>query len=1332
MIQVYQKITANNCIKLALLTTLLLLNISAKAQTCTPQGNQTAYGQNQWLGYVYNNIDLANPPVNVFVSANYKGYITRTDAFDQNIGDDALPAESTLCTGTYNANFGIRYKMQKTLPAGWYTYTVNADDGYRLSVDGGQTFPANLMDWADHGFQGKSATYYHAGGVLSLVYEYYEHGGASRVSFSMTDAACTTTAPTGISSTGISSTGTSSCTTTTTLTATGGVAGTNATYQWGTGTVAGTNIISGATTASIAVQPLSTKTYWVRRVAAAPCSNTTDAAFAEIIPASQAPGNPTAYGNNVWNVYGYKGKDINLGASIEYAGYYTTSTLGFDSTTSWPDNGSPSTNNAAWNGCTIPDDNFTFVHKRQGFPCGNYTVRLLAWDDDVVVYINGTAVYSHNGYSGGVGAQTLGTYNLDANSTIEVRVKEDGGGANAKLSIVSTTTAPTSISGTLTVGCGTESTTLTAVGGASPSGDLYEWGTGSIVGENIIAGATGASITVSPPATTKYWVRRVTNTPCYYASAGVFATVVRQVSLIDPSIFGTGKWNVYAYNGTDINTLSNNVYRGYYTTTPLNFDSAASWAPTTSPSTPIGNTVYTGCTINADNFTFVHKRTGFNCATYTISMVKWDDNAQLYIDGVMVWSATGYSGDADVNVIVGTYQLTSTTKIELRTTEINGSGVAKIKFTAVAAPNATAITGPSVVCKDSSVTLTATGTLPANSEYQWGTGSTGSNIIAGQTGASIVVAPGTTTTYWVRIKNTICDTYSSGITKIITVPAAVTYTASGWSATPTITTPVDIEADLDLTTNLEVCSCRVKNTATVVVNTGATLTVKRKLTVDPTAAFFVHNNAALVQIDNDVTNEGKIKLTKNSNPLFRLDYTMWSSPVSGQNIATFSPFTAVTRFYTYGGFDANNEYKDQYFTANVNNNFDLATGYLIRMPNSVNGTTLGGYYAGQSQFTFEGNFTGVPYNGTQHKELHTLGGRYTAVGNPYASPISVKEFYTQNAGVLDASSGMYFWRKKNDYTVSTYATLTLAAFVANAASPDGTTTPTQGYVYGGQDQAVYFTGSNSNNNNWAIAPGQGFIVKTKDGLTNPQVEFNNTMRKPATISQSFFKVMDENTTSRLWLNLSSATSFSQIAVAYIDGATLGLDFGYDGKRLGGDSQTAFYSTAGEDILAIQARPTFDASDIVPLGFVATDAGVYNVTVDHVDGVFANGQVIYLKDKLTGAVHNVTNGAYTFTTEAGTFNNRFEVVYEQPSLGVNNPVLNTNSVIVYQQGGVINITSGNVNMNSVTIYDIRGRKLYAQDKINNTETAISNLQAQHEVLIVEINTTNGTVSKKIIF
>jgi hypothetical protein len=85
--------------------------------------------------------------------------------------------------------------------------------------------------------------------------------------------------------------------------------------------------------------------------------------------------------------------------------------------------------------------------------------------------------------------------------------------------------APTSISGTNSI-CIGSSTTLTAEGGTLGTGANYEWGTGSTVGSNAIVGETSASITVTPSATTTYWVRITNGTaPCTITTSGVSAAV---------------------------------------------------------------------------------------------------------------------------------------------------------------------------------------------------------------------------------------------------------------------------------------------------------------------------------------------------------------------------------------------------------------------------------------------------------------------------------------------------------------------------------------------------------------------------------------------------------------------------------------------------------------------------------------------------------------------------------------------------------------------------------------------------------------------------------------
>ena len=114
---------------------------------CVPAGNQTAYGNDSWIGYVYSDYSNANAAP-VAGASTYTGYITETTLFDRNTGTDPLDA-TTMCT-PQSDYFFIRYKMNKNFTAGTYKITVGGDDGYRLSINGGQTWIVN--NWSEHSY----------------------------------------------------------------------------------------------------------------------------------------------------------------------------------------------------------------------------------------------------------------------------------------------------------------------------------------------------------------------------------------------------------------------------------------------------------------------------------------------------------------------------------------------------------------------------------------------------------------------------------------------------------------------------------------------------------------------------------------------------------------------------------------------------------------------------------------------------------------------------------------------------------------------------------------------------------------------------------------------------------------------------------------------------------------------------------------------------------------------------------------------------------------------------------------------------------------------------
>ena len=486
-----------------------------------------------------------------------------------------------------------------------------------------------------------------------------------------------------------------------------------------------------------------------------------------------------------------------------------------------------------------------------------------------------------------------------------------------------------------------------------------------------------------------------------------------------------------------------------------------------------------------------------------------------------------------------------------------------------------------------------------------------------------------------------------------------------------------------ISANTAVKSLTIATGATVTVTSGTNLTVSDAVINNGT--FTLQNNANLIQT-NEVANTGNAIVNRNSANIQLYDYTLWSSPVASQQLQAFSPSTLATRFYTYN------------FTDNLYNvvsnpagtTFDIAKGYLIRAPNT--------WTAGASAAPFSGTFTGVPNNGTIPVTLnYTDAARsYNLVGNPYPSTIDAETFLTVNSSSIE--NALYFWRKTNGASGSAYATYTLGGATTStptSAAPNGT-----------------------------IQVGQGFFVKAKSATT---LNFTNAMRLTSASTQ-FFRTTSEIERNRIWLNLTNTSGvFSQMLVGYMTDATLDVD-SLDGKYIN-DSPFALTSLINSEEYTIQGKPLpFDTNDTVPLGFKTNAAGNFTIGIDHVDGLFSNGQTIYLKDNLVNTTYNLSSGDYSFASDAGTYNSRFEIVY-QSALAL--PTFTANNVIVYSHNGEITINSGKTPMNQVRIFDVRGRLLAEKNHINATETKLT-VGAQNQVLLVKIGTTEGgEVTKKII-
>ncbi|MCW4470448.1 GEVED domain-containing protein [Flavobacterium sp. MFBS3-15] len=534
---------------------------------------------------------------------------------------------------------------------------------------------------------------------------------------------------------------------------------------------------------------------------------------------------------------------------------------------------------------------------------------------------------------------------------------------------------------------------------------------------------------------------------------------------------------------------------------------------------------------------------------------------------------------------------------------------------------------------------------------------------------------------------------------------------------PQIGTDVEDEDEV-ITQNVQVFgnSLTVEDGAVMNVYGGCVLNITNAVTVEEGGSLIFDNYAHLVQGENVTNNpnSGEITFKRLSSKIFRLDYTLWSSPVEDQMLKAFSSGTLDNRFYKY------NETSDAYSLIGSPSTTEMDEGksYLIRVVNTHPAYVAPAEEAEEPEGTrWQGEFTGRPRSGNIDVPVTNQLNGFNAVGNPYPSPINIYDFFDGNAGMINPGSALYFWRKKNETGTGSYARVTKMMYTRNMTNDFGDT---------GEG---YFDGTPSS---WVINPGQGFIVKV---VQAGNVHFNNGMRVGLNNQQFFRNAQDQDevTMSRMWLNINgSEGQFAQAGIGYTDVTTLDIDYGWDGRAFVNDGNMSLFSLAGEEKLGIQARAAFDASDVVPMGYNAAAAGTYTISLDHFDGVFTTDVDIFLKDNLLGGVtHDLKAGNYTFETEGGINTSRFEVVYAEV-LGTDNPVLDPNNVIVYKNGTSININTGVLNMEGVAIYDTRGRMLYSKDGINATETVIENLHSDQQVLIIQINTDKGRVTKRIIF
>ena len=151
------------------------------------------------------------------------------------------------------------------------------------------------------------------------------------------------------------------------------------------------------------------------------------------------------------------------------------------------------------------------------------------------------------------------------------------------------------------------------------------------------------------------------------------------------------------------------------------------------------------------------------------------------------------------------------------------------------------------------------------------------------------------------------------------------------------------------------------------------------------------------------------------------------------------------------------------------------------------------------------------------------------------------------------------------------------------------------------------------------------------------------------------------------LVLGNGTSDDRTRIVFNERQSLAYETACDATKFSTAGVTQLYTIGNDKVhYAINERPADNGR--VVLGYTAPTAGFYTIEAQRMDAE------VFVKDYKTGTLHNLKDGAYSFGTDAGTFNDRFEILLKGTAPGTT---------------GVDEVKAEN---GEGEIYDLQGRKM----------------------------------------
>ena len=502
-------------------------------------------------------------------------------------------------------------------------------------------------------------------------------------------------------------------------------------------------------------------------------------------------------------------------------------------------------------------------------------------------------------------------------------------------------------------------------------------------------------------------------------------------------------------------------------------------------------------------------------------------------------------------------------------------------------------------------------------------------------------------------------------------------------------------------------------------------------------------------------------------------YNYWASPVGLQGATSLTNNNAATNNPNNSTFRLNllkeGNSSNVQFTSAYNEVGKISTRWLYTYKNGLNyydwaplapTTTITpgvgysqkgtGNAGSQQQYIFEGK----PNNGTILVPVSDVGGAGSVptvsktdylLGNPYPSALDIHKFIDDNVGIIDGTLQLWQqWSGSSHYLdeydggyaqVNKLGSVRAYQFVgmdgATNGNQDGTLTPSR-YLPVGQAFMTEIIGSG----NVVFKNSQRVFIKEADAngtYNNGSVFFRSADQEDSgsedeeevsvmsKIRLEFNSVDGPETTRELLLGFSEAT-------------TDGFDYGYDAKNTD-DNANDLNLILDDQNMVMQAYSPITNDKTVPLNFKASGNFSYEIKMTEVEAI-EEDQSIYLKDNLSNIYFNLRNEQpYSFTSIAGEFNDRFEVVFqsEEEALGVDDSDYAYNLIYFNNKTDKLFIKGLNNDVDKLMLINMLGQTVAEYKSLNpqNLDNGLNITNVATGTYVVYFTTGTTTKSKKII-